>query len=107
MSLQHVRIVLMVLIVGFALLGEAINGRGLQPVLPIVLWVLLALLYAGALLIYRREGMSTKAWYIRLGMFIVVLLVFVLGGFLGRSYPFILYTPAVVIAGTGRLPAKR
>jgi uncharacterized membrane protein YhaH (DUF805 family) len=108
MRTPPILIVLMVLILGFALLGglNRVNGIHLQPVLTVLLLVLLALLYAVALLIYRRRGMSTKRWYTLLGIFSVVLLLLVLEGFLGRFQP-ILAAPAAILVNLGLRPAKR
>jgi amino acid transporter len=55
----------------------------LHPILIVGL-VLAALLYAVAMLLYRRRGMSTQRWYTTIGTAIVTLLVFAL---LGSIFP--------------------
>jgi hypothetical protein len=51
----------------------------LQPILIVGL-VLAALLYAVAMLLYRRRGMSTQRWYTTIGTAIVTLIVFAVLG---------------------------
>jgi hypothetical protein len=60
--------------------GKVMN---LPPILIVGL-VLAALLYAVAMLLYRRRGMSTQRWYTTIGTAIVTLLVFAL---LGSIFP--------------------
>ncbi len=76
----------------------------LQHVLIVLILVLAALLFAAALLIYRRKGLSTKGWYTFLGIYIVVLLAYALESFFfGGSHHQGIGVTDVMLVGCGVL----
>lgn len=70
----------------------------LHPTLIVGL-VLAALLYAVAMLLYRRRGMSTQRWYTTIGTAIVTLIVFALLGSIFPVYGAVTLAALAIIAG--------
>jgi hypothetical protein len=70
----------------------------LQPILIFGL-VLAALLYAIAMLLYRRRGMSTQRWYTTIGTAIVTLIVFAVLGSIFPEYGAGILAALAIIAG--------
>jgi len=67
-------------VIAYLLYDSLLIYSGLSRRLAIILSLVLAgLLYAVTLLLYRRSGvMSTKAWYVYIGVFVALLLFFAL-----------------------------
>ncbi len=78
----------------------------IQPILIIGL-VLAALLYAVAVLLYRRKGMSGRKWYATIGACIVALLFFALLGFFGILSQITTAIIAPFVAVLSLVPALR
>ena len=70
----------------------------LQPILIVGL-VVAALLYAVAMLLYRRRGMSMQRWYTTIGTAIVTLLVFALLGSIFPEYGAATLAALAIISG--------
>jgi amino acid transporter len=70
----------------------------LPPILIVGL-VLAALLYAVAMLLYRRRGMSTQRWYTTIGTAVVTLVVFALLGSIFPEYGAATLAALAIIAG--------
>lgn len=69
--------------IAYLLYDGLLSYSGLSRHLALILSLVLAgLLYAVALLLYRRSGvMSRKAWYVCIGVFVAILLFFTLVDF--------------------------
>jgi hypothetical protein len=70
----------------------------LQPILIFGL-IGAALLYAVAMFLYRRNGMSTQRWYTTIGTAIVTLLVFALLGSIFAEYGAGILAALAIISG--------